>query len=125
MHWKANWENWLMLLNVFLWEKVRNVAIPMLHSTGEIPAYNITTLQIEQFRETGMKWSEITEFFGVSERTFIASSKSCNRFLKDELGVFSCEPGLTNQKCAKCPGFVIGALRTLPGSRKSTASDPN
>ncbi len=49
-------------------EEVRNV-ISLLPSTGGRPAYNITKVQIEQLRETGLKWCSIAELLGVSERT--------------------------------------------------------
>jgi hypothetical protein len=40
-----------------------------LPSTGGRPAYNISKVQIEQLRETGLKWCSIAELLGVSERT--------------------------------------------------------
>ena len=48
-------------------EEPRNV-ISLLPSTGGRPAYNITKDQIEQLRETRLKWCTIAEFLGVSER---------------------------------------------------------
>ena len=39
-----------------------------LPSTGGRPAFNITKMQIEQLRDTGMKWKAIANFLGVSER---------------------------------------------------------
>ena len=50
-------------------DEVRN-AISSLPSTGGRPTYNITKEQIEQLRETGLKWCSIEELLGVSERTF-------------------------------------------------------
>jgi hypothetical protein len=49
-------------------EETRNV-ISLLPSTGGRPAYNISKVQIEQLRETGLKWCSIAELLGVSERT--------------------------------------------------------
>ena len=48
-------------------DEVRNV-ISLLPSTGRRPAYDITKEQIEQLRETGLKWCSIKELLGVSER---------------------------------------------------------
>ena len=48
-------------------DEVRNV-ISLLPSTGGRPAYDITKEQIEQLRETGLKWCRIKELLGVSER---------------------------------------------------------
>ena len=45
------------------------IVISLLPSTGGRPAYNITKEQIEQLRETGLKWCSIAELLGVSERT--------------------------------------------------------
>ena len=49
-------------------ESVRHV-VSLLPSTGGRPAYNISKIQIEQLRETGLNWFSIAEFLGVSERT--------------------------------------------------------
>ena len=51
-------------------DEVRNV-ISLLPSTGGKPAYNILIAkeQIEQLRETKLKWYCIEELLGVSERT--------------------------------------------------------
>ena len=49
-------------------EESRDV-ISFLPSTGGRPAYNITKIQIEQLRETGLNWKNIAFFLGVSERT--------------------------------------------------------
>lgn len=40
-----------------------------LPSTGGRPAFKITKVQIEQLRDTGMKWEAIAKFLGISERT--------------------------------------------------------
>ena len=49
-------------------DEARNV-ISLLPSSGGRPAYNITKEQVEQIRETGLKWCSIEELLGVSERT--------------------------------------------------------
>lgn len=49
-------------------ERKRDVT-SFLPSTGGRPAFNITKEQIEQLRETGLNWKNISEFLGVSERT--------------------------------------------------------
>ena len=49
-------------------EESRDV-ISFLPSTGGRPAYNITKIQIELLRETGLNWKNIAFFLGVSERT--------------------------------------------------------
>ena len=40
-----------------------------LASTGGRPAFNITKEQVEQLRDTGMNWTEIASFLGISPRT--------------------------------------------------------
>ena len=45
-------------------DEVKNV-ISLLPSTGGKPAYNIAKEQIEQLRETGLKWCSIEELLGV------------------------------------------------------------
>ena len=47
----------------------RREVISMLPSSGGRPAYNITKEQIEQLRETGMRWNSIADFLCISERT--------------------------------------------------------
>ena len=49
-------------------ENLSNVP-PTLPSNGGRPAFNITRAQVEQLRDTGMKWRAIATFLGVSEKT--------------------------------------------------------
>ena len=39
------------------------------------PAFNITTEQIEQLKDTGMNWKGIANFLGISHRTLLRKRK--------------------------------------------------
>ena len=67
--WIENWKNFDAQVVEVSFSKESRGIIFFLPSTCGRPAFNITNVQIELFREILMSWKAVAGFLGVSERT--------------------------------------------------------